>query len=80
MAGLALAKRDATLGQVVRRKLDAHPIARHDADEMLPHFSGDVRDHRMAAVELHAKPRVGQACVTTPSTSSASSFGFCAIR
>ena len=55
--GLPLPIGDATLGQVVRRKLDADLVPRHNADEVLPHPSGHVGHHGVAALQLHPETR-----------------------
>ena len=57
---LAFAKDDAAFGQIVRGELDPDAVARHDADEMLAHPAGDVGHDDMSALDLDAKPRVGQ--------------------
>ena len=58
--GLPLAESDTTLGQVVGREFDTDLVAGHDTDEILPHPAGNVGNDLVAAVQLHAKPRVGQ--------------------
>ena len=52
---LALAERDPTLGQIVRRQLDPNLVPRHDTNEVLPHPPGHVGNHGMTAVECYAK-------------------------
>src|SRR4051812_2989970 len=59
-AGLLEAVRDATAGQVVRRKLDADPVARQDPDEVHPKLAADVRQHAVAVFQLDREHRVGQ--------------------
>ena len=61
-------------------RFDPHAISRHDTNEVFAHPARDMRDHQVAAIKLDAKPRVRQRFVTTPSTSKASSLGFCVIR
>jgi hypothetical protein len=51
---------DAPLGQVVRRHLDEHLVAREHADAVFPHLSGRVRNDFVFGRQLHAKGRVGQ--------------------
>src|SRR5947199_749068 len=51
---------DPAPGQVVRRQLDLHAIARQDPDEVHPHLAADVREHLVAVLELHPEHRVGQ--------------------
>src|SRR5579871_1060427 len=46
--------------QVVRRKLDGHLIAGQNADEVLAHFAGDVRQHLVLVLQLHAEHRIRQ--------------------
>src|SRR5229473_2328527 len=58
--GLLVPVNDAAARQVVRRKLDSNLVPGQDADEVLAHLSGDVRQHSMLVLELNAKHRVGQ--------------------
>ena len=51
---------DAPAGQVVRRKLDEDLVPRQDADEVLPHLPGDVREHLMLVFQLDLEHRVRQ--------------------
>ncbi len=49
--------------QVIRGQLNRDDIARHDADEMLPHLPGNVGQHfmlRIARLSLYEKLGVGQ--------------------
>src|SRR5437773_8376234 len=46
--------------QVVRRQLHGHLVARQDANEILPHLPGDMRQDPVLILELDAKHRVGQ--------------------
>src|SRR5215468_7096639 len=46
--------------QVVRRQLHEDLVAGEDADEVLPHLPGDVREHLMLVFQLHLEHRVGQ--------------------
>src|SRR5215471_1889224 len=46
--------------QVVRRKLHRDLVSRKNADEILSHFAGDMRQHLVLVLQLHAKHRVGQ--------------------
>jgi hypothetical protein len=47
---------DSPSGQVVRRELDLHPIARQDADVVLSHLPGDRGEDIVAAlVKLDAE-------------------------
>src|SRR5712692_5243944 len=57
---LLVAVNDAPAGQVVWRKLDSNLVPGQDADEVLAHLSGDVRQHLVLVLELNAKHRVGQ--------------------
>src|SRR5438093_13212550 len=57
---LPLAIDDAALGQIVRRKLDVDFVARHDADEVFPHFAGHVSQNFGACIELHLESCVRQ--------------------
>src|SRR4051794_29986235 len=57
---LPVAVDDAGAGQVVRRQLAPHAVAREDADPEAAHLAGDVPQHLVVVVELHAEHRVGQ--------------------
>src|SRR5207249_4910772 len=51
---------DPASGQVVRRELDLHAVARQDPDEVHPHLAVHVREHLVAVLELHPNHRIGQ--------------------
>src|SRR4051812_32039566 len=55
---LLVAGDDATPGEVVGRQLDADAIAREHADAESAHLAGEVREHLMTHVELHAEVQV----------------------
>src|SRR3546814_10090396 len=57
--GLFVAEGDAALGQVIGRHLDVHAVAREDANAVLAHLAGGMRQHFMVVVQLHAEHRVG---------------------
>jgi hypothetical protein len=46
--------------EIVRRELAAHAVARKDADAKAAHLAGDVPEHDVVVVELHAEHRVRQ--------------------
>jgi hypothetical protein len=51
-----MAQSDAAARQIVRRQLDAHAIARHDADFVGNHLAGEPAENDLPApVELDAK-------------------------
>ena len=52
--------RDPTSLEVIRRQLHEDLVARDDPDEVHPHLPGDVRQHRVAVLELHLEHRVGE--------------------
>src|SRR5271168_2525901 len=52
--------RDAPAGQVVGRKLHGHPVARQDADKILPHLAGNVRQNLVLVLQLHAEHGIRQ--------------------
>src|SRR5205814_10715098 len=52
--------RDATSLEVIWRQLHEDLVARNDPDEVHPHLSRDVRQDRMAVLELHLEHRVGE--------------------
>src|SRR5215211_2882213 len=51
---------NAPAGEVVGRELDLDPVAREDADVVLAHLSGDLRQHLVPAVDLDAEHRARQ--------------------
>ena len=57
---LSLSVDDSTLGQVVRGKLDANLVARHDPDEVFSHPAGHMSHHLSASFKLDAEARVCQ--------------------
>src|SRR5690242_1003102 len=57
---LLVAVGDATPAEVVRRELDLHAVAGEDADVVHAHLPGDVREHLVPVLELHAEHGVGQ--------------------
>src|SRR4029077_2064259 len=48
------------LGEIVRRKLDRDFVARDDADEMLAHFAGNMREHVALTREIDPEHRSRQ--------------------
>jgi len=52
---LTFAIHDATAFQVVRGDFHDNTITRHDSDEVLSHFPGNVSHHLVAVFKLHAK-------------------------
>src|ERR1700686_1736911 len=54
-SALLVAVHDAAARQVVRRKLDGHFVPRENADEILGHLSGDVRQPLVLVLQLHAE-------------------------
>src|SRR5579863_10531635 len=48
---------DAPAREIVGRKFHSYAISRQNADEILPHFSRDMRQHLMFVFELDAKHR-----------------------
>lgn len=57
---LAFAINDATLGQIVWRKLHANFVAWNDPDEVLPHSTSNVGHDLVAGFQLHTKASVGE--------------------
>src|SRR3977135_3523030 len=57
---LAVAVDDASAREVVRRQLDADPVAGRDADEVAAHPSGGVGDQLVPAPDLAFAHPVGQ--------------------
>ena len=57
-SGSLVAVDDAATVQVVRAQLDDHAVLGKDADVMLAHLPGDVREHHVAVVELHPETRI----------------------
>jgi hypothetical protein len=54
---LFLAEDYARLSQIVRRQLDLNLISGHDSNEMLAHFTGNMRKHIARAWEIDPKHR-----------------------
>jgi hypothetical protein len=46
---------DTTTLEIVRRNFHDHTVTRHNPDEVLSHFSGNVRHHLMAVLKLNAE-------------------------
>ena len=57
---LAFAVNDSAFGQIVRRQFDPNPVARHDADKMLAHPTGNVGHNDVSTLDLNAKSSIGQ--------------------
>src|SRR5262245_22195198 len=51
---------DPAFGQIVRRKFDPNPIARHDADKVLAHPTGNMGQNDVSTFDLNAKSSIGQ--------------------
>src|ERR1700693_929698 len=51
---------DSPARQVVRRQFPLHPVARQDANKVLPHLARDMRQHLVLVLELHPEHRVGE--------------------
>src|SRR6266849_4980604 len=58
--GLLVPVNDPAARQIVRRKLDGHLVPGQDADEILAHLSGNVREHLMLVFQLHAEHGIRQ--------------------
>src|SRR5512133_234911 len=54
---LSVSVGDASAGEVVGGELHLHLVAGEDADVVLAHLSGDGREDRMPAVDLHPEHR-----------------------
>ena len=46
---------DSGFCQVIRRHFNCHLITRHNPDEMLTHFPGNMRQNHVAVAEFHPK-------------------------
>lgn len=55
---LPVTEHDATPGEVVGSDFNLHTVAREDPDAVHTHFSGTVRQHVMAVLELYFEHRV----------------------
>jgi heme-degrading monooxygenase HmoA len=55
---LPVAVDDSRAVEVVWRQLAAHTVAGKDADAKAAHLAGDVTEHDVLVVELHAEHRV----------------------
>jgi len=54
---LLLAKNDPRFGQIIGRELQRYFISGHDPDEMLAHFTGNMRKHVALARKIDTKHR-----------------------
>src|SRR5437867_741731 len=57
---LLVAVDDAAARQIVRRKLDRHLVSRENANKILAHLAGDVRQDLVLVLQLDAEHGVGQ--------------------
>src|ERR1700720_3066022 len=57
---LLVAVDDAAARQIVRRKLHGYFVSRQNPNKILAHLPGNVRQHLMLVLQLHAKHSVGQ--------------------
>jgi hypothetical protein len=57
---LLVAVHNPSARQVVRTQLNGYAIAGQNADEVLPHTAGNVRQHLVLIFQLHFKHRVRQ--------------------
>jgi hypothetical protein len=57
---LLLAKNDPRFGQIIGRELQRYFISWHDPDEMLAHFTGNMRKHIALARKIDTKHRARQ--------------------
>src|SRR5207302_495621 len=60
MSILLFPENDARLGEIVRGKLDRHFVPRDDADEMLAHFAGNMREYVTLTREIDPEHRSRQ--------------------
>src|SRR5262245_5438768 len=51
---------DSTASEVVRRQLHLHLVARQDADVVLPHLPGDLRQYLVTVVQFDAEHGAGK--------------------
>src|SRR5271169_6784666 len=54
------AENDPRPGQIVRRQIHGHLIARQNLDVVHAHFSGDMAEDHVAVLKLYPERRVGQ--------------------
>src|SRR5256714_14700565 len=59
-SALFRAENDPRPGQIVRRQVHRHLVARQYLDVVHPHLSGDMTEHDMAVLQLYPERRVGQ--------------------
>jgi hypothetical protein len=57
---LAFAVNDSAFSQIVWREFDPNPVARHDADKVLAHTTGDVGHNDVSTFDFNAKSSIGQ--------------------
>src|ERR1700747_3594627 len=60
LPALLVAIDDAAARQIVRRKLDGHFVSRKNADEILAHLAGDMRQNLVLVFQFDAEHGVGQ--------------------
>ena len=46
--------------QIVRTQLDGHPVTRQNADEVLSHASGNMRQYLVLVLQFHLEHRIRQ--------------------
>ena len=71
---LLIAIHNPPAGQIVRRKLHRHAVTGKNANEILPHLSGDVGQHLVLFSSSTRNMAFGSGSITVAITSMASSF------
>jgi hypothetical protein len=51
----ALAKHDASLGEIIRGKFNLYPITCHSTDAETPHLTGRIGDQAVVVIQMDAK-------------------------
>lgn len=60
MIGLTFAVDDATLGQIIRGKRNAHRVTRNNPDVVLAHFAREMGKDNVLVLQFHAEHRIGK--------------------
>lgn len=74
LAGVALTKNDPTLGEIIGRHFEMHPVANHRANAKFAHLAGRVGDNLVLVIKPDGKASMGRIFSMMPSIARSSSF------
>lgn len=60
LAGVALTKNNPTLGEIVGRHFEMHPVAHHRADTKFAHLASSVGDNLVLVIEPDGEASIGK--------------------